>query len=128
MPYLSQPLRDLLNGLKFRENAERRFDSPIGMYWEDEMPDAADLRWMEDSGNMWLLFMARTSVWDHKPLVQSMQRIWDEARSEAPHWALFHRLTLSAADQAAREEDARQTLRELEEMMAANPKKSPKAK
>ena len=60
--------------------------------------------------------------------VQGAQRMGDDARSEAPAWALFRRFTLSAADQVAREEAARQDLQELEEIMAGDSKKPTTAK
>lgn len=120
--FISPALKDLLNSLQFREDAERKTCDVIGsIHWEDEMPNPADLQKVSDRdrGTMYILFWIRNQLWDAQPLNPSQQQWWDEARSDVPDWALFRRLKLSADDRAAKEEIYRQILQEVEDACGA---------
>jgi len=108
----------MLAALPFRADAKRRVCIlPLGsIYWEDEMPDLAQLMKLpeNDRNAVLRLFSLRFKIWDRQHLSDDEQRFWDEVQKQAPGWAFFRRLELSAEDQRAREEAEAGVQRELE--------------
>jgi hypothetical protein len=115
LPSMS-PLTDtvvaILNRLTLRPDATRGWIVffPVGnIFWQDEMPDPKDkARISAIEGQMVdRLFEIRRQIWHGANLSAEDAAFWDAARSEAPHWALFQRLSLS--------DDDRRYLKEVEE-------------
>jgi hypothetical protein len=73
------------------------------------MPDFLKLAELsEDERNaVWRLFGIRYRIWDDEHLCDEDRTFWDGACADAPDWALFQRLTISAADREAREQAER---------------------
>jgi hypothetical protein len=74
---------------------------PLGsIYWDDEMPGYLDLMKLSEGEQnlIWQLFAIRFRIWDDERLQPEDRSLWEYAGSEAPDWALFRRLTLSADD------------------------------
>jgi hypothetical protein len=53
-------------------------------------------------------------IWDHVKLEEGDQEFWDDARIQAPSFALFRRLELSAEDRTAQDATFRETAEGLE--------------
>ncbi|MEI9813578.1 MAG: hypothetical protein WDO18_13440 [Acidobacteriota bacterium] len=90
------------------------------IYWDDEMPDLAQLITLPelDRNAVLRLFSIRFKVWDREHLSDDEQSFWDEVRRQAPNWAFFGRLELSANDQRARAETEAGVQRELDAFFA----------
>lgn len=112
----------MLAALPFRADAKRRVCIlPLGsIYWEDEIPDLAQLMTLSenDRSAVLRLFSLRFKIWDREQLSDDVQRFWDEVRDQAPSWAFFRRLELSAEDCREREQTEAGVQRELEAFFA----------
>ena len=112
MSALTEALIAVLNRLTVRPDAARRwaFFFPVGnILWEDEMPDSRDKWGMSaiERKTVNRLFEIRRQIWHGAELSAEEAAFWEAARSEAPDWALFQRLSLS--------DDDREYLKQVEE-------------
>src|SRR5271170_2235261 len=112
MSVLTDAVVDVLNRLTLRPDAERSWRFFIGdgkIYWQDEMPDHGVLsKFSADEWSMFnRLFEIRRKIWRGAELSSEDKAFWEAARSEAPDWALFQRLSLS--------DDDREDLKQVEE-------------
>src|SRR5258708_39657928 len=107
---LSEKAVALLVALPYRPDAGWGVNIlPFGsIYWEDEMPSLRDLSDEQDLLIIHAMFGMRLKLWDREVLDAQDQRLWDAVRSQVPHWALFHRLTLNEEQKQAREKTERQ--------------------
>jgi len=114
---LSKNAVALLEALPYRPDAGWRVNIlPFGsIYWEDEMPSLRDLSDKQDDMLIiHAMFGIRLKLWGREVPDAQEQRLWDAVRSQAPRWALFHRLSLNEEQKQARAEAERQVEREFE--------------
>ena len=103
MRVLTEAVITTLNKLTLRPDAARHwaFFLPVGnIFWDDEMPGQVDKsKFSADEWSMvHQLFLIRREIWHGAKLPAEQAELWESARSEAPNWALFHRLSLSDDD------------------------------
>jgi hypothetical protein len=98
MSALTDAVIAILNRLTMRPDAARSwiFFFPVGnILWQDEMPDPTDKAGI--SAIEWdmvhRLFEIRRKIWHGADLSAEDAAFWEAARSEAPDWALFQRLS-----------------------------------
>ena len=88
-----------LNALTFRPDANRLTCwIPLGgIYWDDELPDIRLVYSLPEPERSSLrqLIRIRLQIWSSEQLSPADQQFWDEARQQAPQYALFRRLELS---------------------------------
>ncbi len=112
---LSDSAIQYLQPFMYRADAKRiLWHIPLGgICWDDEITDFMDLFKLsqEDRNSITRLFSIRFKIWDGEPLSSDDQQFWDTARSQVPHYALFHRLVLSDEDRAAQEQVESEILR-----------------
>lgn len=91
---------------------------PFGsIYWHDEFPDSVltDLfDCQEDLSLINAMFGFRLKVWDGQKFSAEDQQLWDVVQRQVPHWAFFHRLTLTEEQERARGKAERQVEQEFE--------------
>lgn len=96
-----------LSTLTYRPDAKRQvcFLPLGGIYWEDEMPGMGFLSEFPeaDQNQILRLFGIRVRLWNGVVLTHADQQFWDEMYSQAPHWAFFRRICISADDEQAQE-------------------------
>src|SRR5271163_2643245 len=103
MSALTDVVVGVLNRLTLRPDAAR---SPIffigggSIFWRDEMPDFDTKRKFSTAEHKMVnrLFEIRREIWSGAELSPEDEAFWEAARSEAPKWALFQRLSLSEDD------------------------------
>ncbi len=103
MSALTDAVVAILNRLTMRPDAARSwiFFFPVGnIFWQDEMPDPTDKAGISaiERNMVYRLFEIRRKIWHGADLFAEDAAFWEAARSEAPHWALFQRLSLSDDD------------------------------
>jgi len=103
MSALTDAVADVLNGLPMRPDAARSWILFVGdgsIFWEDEMPDFAVRSKFSttESKTVDRLFEIRRKIWSGAELPPEDEAFWEAARSQAPDWALFQRLSLSDDD------------------------------
>jgi hypothetical protein len=103
MSALTDTVIAILNRLTMRPDAVRSwiFFFPVGnIFWNDEMPDYPDKASFSaiERKMVHRLFEIRRKIWHGADLSAEDAAFWEAARSEAPDWALFQRLSLSDDD------------------------------
>lgn len=104
---LSDELARRLSEMPFREDAERRVSFiPLGsIYWSDEVSERIDDLFEPDNearlAPLVRLFTIRATLWTGAELSNDDRAFWEAAMAQAPDYALFHRLEVSAEDIAA---------------------------
>jgi len=112
MSALTTGLVTVLNRLTVRPEARRGvyFHLPVAsIFWDDEMPSYPDKARFSTIEREMLnrLFSLRRKVWHGEEFSDEDAAFWEDARAEAPAWALFQRLSLS--------DDDREFLKQAEE-------------
>lgn len=112
---------EYLTQLTYRADAKRRVCLlPVtGIYWEDEIPDFMRLTKLakEAQYEVLRLFAIRHRIWNLESLSEDDKSFWDDAQLQAPQYALFRRLELSATDRKLQNRIVRETdqaFREIE--------------
>jgi hypothetical protein len=111
---LSEKAVAVIAALQYRPDADWGVNFlPFGsIYWNDEIPAAADLfDRPDDMSIVFAMFGMRLKLWDGEVFNFHEQELWDAVGRQVPHWALFKRLSLSDEQKLARESAEQQVER-----------------
>ena len=115
---LSQHAVEYLSCLTHRPDAKCKacYLPFAGIYWEDEIPDFKVLFALSEADRdlVFRLFSIRKKIWDREIVDSDDQEFWDEARVQAPEFALFRRLDISANDRAVQNRVSQESLEVME--------------
>jgi hypothetical protein len=123
MSVLTDAVADVLNRLTMRPDAARSwiiFFPDGSIFWEDEMPSDADRSKFSATERKMVdrLFEIRRRIWRGAELSPEDEAFWEAARSEAPDWALFQRLSLSDDDRKYLQQVEEEAEKEFQTMCA----------
>jgi hypothetical protein len=110
-----------LSALEYRADAKRMVSHfPLGgLYWEDEIPDLGafwDLPFA-DRQSILAIFSIRCDLWAGRPLSTVQRKYLEDARTRAPHYPLFRRLTLGPDELEAQRRVERDVIASLDELL-----------
>jgi len=123
MSALTDAVADVLNRLTLRPDAARSWVFFIGdgsIFWQDEMPSHEVKSKFSTAEHKMVdrLFEIRRKIWRGAELSSEDEAFWAAARSEAPDWALFQRLSLSDDDRKYLQEVEEEAEKEFQTMCA----------
>ena len=113
---LSQRMGAVLRAQRYCPDAEWAVNIlPFGsIYWKDEMPAIADLMNVNDMMVVMKMFGIRLALWDAVTLDAGEWQLWESVKHQVPDWPLFKRLSLTEAQEVARQEAEHQVQQEFE--------------